>query len=83
VKITFYTFTMGDVDDIDIYAAQLIWEWQQTDQGCWVMENAHDLTYRAYNDIKNWMYKASIRGEIRDPRKVTEYYLRWPNQEKS
>ena len=83
MKITFHTFSMGDVDDVDIYAAQPIYEWQQTNQGRWVMENAHDLTYYTGADPYNFGYKISITGEIGDPRKVTEYYLRWPNQEKS
>ena len=73
---------MGDVDDVEIYAAQPIWEWQQTDQGRWVMENAHDLTYHTAQDTAMWGHRIVIRGEINDPRKVTEYYLRWPNQAK-
>jgi len=83
VKINFHTFTMGDVDDVEIYAAQPIYEWQQTDKGRWVMENAHDLTYHTRPDESMWGHRVVIRGEISDPRKVTEYYLRWPNQEKS
>lgn len=83
MKITFHIFTMGDVDDIDVYVAQPIYEWQQTDKGRWVMENAHNLTYFTQHDDYHWGHKVAIRGEINDPRKVTEYYLRWPNQEKS
>ena len=33
-------FRIGDVDDPEIYAAQPIYEWQQTEAGRWVMENA-------------------------------------------
>jgi hypothetical protein len=73
---------MGDVDDIDIYVAQPMYEWQQTDKGRWVMENAHNLTYHTIPDAIMYGYKVVIRGELTDPRKVTEYYLRWPNQEK-
>jgi len=73
---------MCDVDDVDIYASQPIYEWQQTEHGKWVMENAHDLTYHTRPDEAMWGYRVVIRGEISDPRKVTEYYLRWLNQEK-
>jgi hypothetical protein len=83
VKITFYRFNLGDVDDVDIYAAQPIYQWQQTEQGRWVMEHAHNLTYHTQPDENYWGYDVAIRGEISDPRKVTEYYLRWNNQEKS
>ena len=38
--ITVHQFTMGDVDDVEIYAAQPIYEWQQSPAGQWVMENA-------------------------------------------
>jgi hypothetical protein len=71
---------MGDVDDIDIYVAQPIYEWQQTEQGRWVMENAHNLTYVTQPDDVNWGHSIVIRGEINDPHKVTEYFLRWSNQ---
>ena len=29
----FHQFNLGDVEDPDIYAAQPIWEWQQTEKG--------------------------------------------------
>jgi hypothetical protein len=34
-----HAFTMGDCEDPYLYAAQPIWEWQQTEKGKWVMEN--------------------------------------------
>jgi hypothetical protein len=70
---------MGDVEDPDIYAAQPIYQWQQTDQGRWVMEHAHDLTYFTSADPHGYGYRISIRGTINDPKRITEYYLRWPN----
>ena len=85
MKITFHTFAMGDVEDVDIYAAQPIYEWQQTAKGQWVMENAHNLTYHTTPDLSlmGGGYRIVIRGEINDSRKVTEYFLRWPTQERS
>jgi len=70
-------FNISDVDDVDIYVAQPIWEWQQTDKGKWVMENARDLVYLTQPDHNYWGYQIAIRGELADPRKITEYYLRW------
>jgi hypothetical protein len=35
-----HSFVMGDVDDPDLYAAQPLWEWEQSEAGQWVMENA-------------------------------------------
>ena len=81
MKITFHTFTMGDVEDPDIYAAEPIYKWQQTEQGTWVMQNAHDLTYHTGADPHSFGYRISIRGIINDPKRITEYFLRWPRQE--
>ena len=68
---------MGDVDDVDIYAAQPIYEWQQTEQGQWVMKHAHDLTYHVLADHDTWGHRVVIRGTLNDGPLVTEYFLRW------
>jgi len=26
----------------------------------------------------HWGYDVAIRGEINDPKRITEYFLRWP-----
>ena len=46
-----YEFNMGDVEDPDLYAAQPLYEWQQTEAGQWVMEHAVDKPFwhRAVN----------------------------------
>lgn len=74
---------MGDVEDPDIYAAEPIWQWQQTAQGQWVMQHAHDLTYHTGADPHGYGYLISIRGAINDPKRITEYLLRWPTQNQS
>ena len=40
LDILVHTFRLGDVEDPEIYAAQDLWDWQQTEAGQWVMENA-------------------------------------------
>jgi len=39
-KVLVHAFTLGDVEDPAIYAAQPIYEWQQTEAGKWVMEHS-------------------------------------------
>jgi hypothetical protein len=78
MKITFHRFNMGDVEDVDVYVAGPIHDWQQTEQGRWVMENAYNLTYHTQVDASHWGIDVAIRGEINDPKKITEYFLRWP-----
>ena len=76
MRITFHEFTMGDVDDVEIYAAQPIYEWQQTPQGRWVMEHAQDLKFYTFPDQSTFGYRVTIRGEIED-KLATEFFLRW------
>jgi len=40
-----HSFPMGDVEDPDLYAAQPLWEWQETEAGSWVMAHAADKPY--------------------------------------
>jgi hypothetical protein len=83
MKINFHRFTVGDVDDPTIYAAEPILQWQKTEHGRWVMENAHNLTWYQQQEQETWGHRFVIRGELTDPRKITEYFLRWPQQERS
>jgi hypothetical protein len=81
MKIVFHRFRMGDVEDPEIYAGEPIYKWQQTEQGRWVMEHANDLTYHHQVDHKFWGYEFVISGKIHDPKKITEYFLRWPAEQ--
>ena len=74
---------MGDVDDIDIYVAQPIHEWQQTEQGKWVMEHANNLTYHTAPDPYTFGYRVSIRGEIAEGPHLTEYLLKYQKHDES
>jgi hypothetical protein len=83
VKVIFHCFTMGDVDDVDIYVAEPIYQWQQTEQGKWVMEHAQDLTYHTAADPNTFGYRVSIHGEIAEGPRLTEYLLKYQKHDKS
>jgi hypothetical protein len=68
----FHQFQLGDVEDPDIYAAQPIWEWQQTEKGRWVMEHGLELTYSIHPDMQYFGYKVSITGSLNQDDEV--YY---------
>ena len=54
-----HTINMGDVEDPDLYVAQPISEWQATEAGKWVMENAVEppFWHRAMNPYNfGWTY---------------------------
>jgi hypothetical protein len=75
-QYVFHTFRMGDVEDPELYAAQPIYEWQQTEQGCWVMEHCPDPQFRVHPDPYAWGHQVSIYGPLDDPAAVI-FLLKW------
>jgi len=43
--ICVHEFTMGDVEDPDLYAGQPLLEWEKSELGQWVMEHAVEKPY--------------------------------------
>lgn len=60
----FHEFTMGDVEDPEIYAASPIYEWQQTDQGKWVLEHCSNASYKIMADYTSFGYRIVIYGDL-------------------
>jgi hypothetical protein len=75
-RVTFHTFVMGDVDDPEIYAAQPLWDWQQTEQGQWVMAHCANPTYLIQPDGANWGHRVVVSGELEDDHAVF-HELKW------
>ena len=76
-QIVVHTFTMGDVDDPDLYAAEPLYEWQKSEVGQWVMENAADTPeWHRYADPVSYGHKYAITA-VFEMKKLTEYYLRF------
>jgi len=76
-KIVVHKFTMGDVEDPDLYAAEPLWNWQQSDHGKWVMENALDTPeWHRQADLVNWGHSYAVTA-VFESKKLTEYYLRF------
>jgi hypothetical protein len=77
VKIEFVSFNLGDVEDPEVYCAQPICEWQQTDHGKWVMENCIEQpVYSIFPDHLSYGYKVSIYGFL-TPKDATFYNLKY------
>lgn len=71
-SVIVHTIRMSDVEDPDLFVAQPIYEWQQSEEGKWIMENSaptpswhreldHNImgyryTIRAYLSPKNYTY---------------------------
>ena len=63
-KYKLHEFTMGDVEDVDIYMAQPIYEWQQTPAGKWCMEKATEITYHTMFDHSAYGHRVVIIGYL-------------------
>jgi hypothetical protein len=76
-KVTVHSFSLGDVEDPEIYAAGPIWAWQQTDAGKFVMEHAVNTpSYHEGLDFNSLGYRYAIVAEL-EAKKLSEFYLRW------
>jgi hypothetical protein len=76
-KIVVHRFSLGDVDEPDIYAAQPIWDWQQTEAGKFVMEHAAEQPeYHQHMDYASYRYQYAITAWLKD-RDATYFCLRW------
>ena len=76
-EITVYTFSMGDVEDPDLYAAEPLYKWGKSEAGQWVMKNAPDTpTWHRMADPTTYGYKYAIRAKLMGPA-LTEWLLRY------
>lgn len=68
---------MGDVEDPDIYAAQPLWEWQESEMGKWVMEHALDNpVWHRIVDQYGYGYRYVITAKLNE-RDQTFWTLKW------
>jgi hypothetical protein len=61
-KVLLHEFRMADCEDPEIYLAQPVYEWQQTEIGRWCMENATQLEYHHNLDPATMGYRVVITG---------------------
>lgn len=75
-----HTFKMGDVDDPDLYAAEPLWQWQQSEMGKWVMERAVQVPeWHRQADPFNYGYHYAIVAKLKGI-DYTFWTLKWGNQ---
>ena len=78
-KTVVHRFQMGDVEDPDLYAAQPLWEWQQSEMGAWVMERSVEtpIWHRRMNNNQfhtEYAVQAFLKGID-----YTFWVLKWGN----
>jgi hypothetical protein len=78
-NVVVYEFAMGDVEDPEIYAAEPIWRWQQTEQGQWIMEHAAESPVWHRNiDANTVSFRFIITAKLRE-KDYTFWCLKWAN----
>ena len=77
VKTLLHEFRMGDVEDPGLYAAQPLWEWQQTEAGQYCMAHCVESpTFYVNADNDNWGYRITVVGEL-DEKDYTFWKLKY------
>ena len=76
-KVVVHRFQLGDVEDPEIYAAEPLYKWQQSDAGKFVMEHAVETPeYHQHPDHNIMGYSYAITAKL-EKKKLSEFYLRW------
>ena len=76
-EVVVHRFRMGDVEDPDLYAAQPLWEWQESEQGKFVMEHAVETPiWHRQADLQNYGHQYIIVAEL-EKKKLSEFYLKF------
>ena len=72
-KVVVHRFSLSDVEDPDLYAAEPIWKWQQTEAGKFVMEHAVEQpVFHKQIDHMTYGYQYAITAEL-EKKKLDEY----------
>lgn len=78
--VVVHRFRIGDVDDPDIYAAQPLWEWQESEMGKWVMEHAVDAPeWHRQMDPMQYLIQYAVVAKLKDV-DYTWWTLKWGNK---
>lgn len=72
-----HSFSMGDVDDPDLYAAQPLYEWQQSEAGAWIMEHAVETPFwHRVQEPTTYGFKYYVIARMRT-KDQTFFQLKW------
>ena len=78
-KVVVHRFTMGDVDDPDLYAAEPLYKWQNSEMGQWVMERSVDTPeWHRQPDMMQYGYRYAVVAKLKDV-DYTWWTLKWGN----
>jgi hypothetical protein len=76
-SITVHKFTMGDVEDPDLYAYEPLMGWQKSEMGEWVMAKAVETPmWHRMPDVHNYGWNFAITAKLKGP-DHTFWQLKW------
>ena len=77
--ICVHEFTMGDVEDPDLYAAEPLLEWQHSEMGKFVMSKAIETPeWHRHADHTTYGYQYAVVAKLKE-RDYTFWVLKWGN----
>lgn len=76
-EVVVHSFSMGDVEDPDLYAAEPLYQWEHSAEGQWIMKHAADTpTWYRIADPMSYGYQYQIRAKLMGPA-LTEWLLKY------
>ena len=75
--VVVHHFTVGDVEDPEVYAAMPIIKWQESEQGQWIMTHAVEPPYYIREpDLNSYGYRFAIVARLAGA-DLTFWKLKW------
>lgn len=76
-NVVVHTFSMGDVEDPDLYAAEPLMKWQNSECGSWVMSHSVEQPmWHRHADPTSYGYKYAITAKLL-AKDYTYWSLKW------
>ena len=76
-KVVVHRFKMGDVEDPDLYAAQPLWEWQESEIGKWVMSHAVESPeWARLHNIEAYYHEYAVTAKFKE-KDYTHWLIKW------
>jgi hypothetical protein len=76
-RLIVHTFTVADAEDPDLWAAEPLHKWEQSEAGAWVMANAVETPeWHRQLDHSSYSYRYVITAKLQGA-KLTEWMLRY------
>ena len=78
--VVVHTIRMGDVEDPDLFVAQPIYEWQESDAGKFIMEHAVEKPYwHRTTDYASYGHRYDIVARLSEQNECF-WRLKWENK---